>query len=91
MFHFFDMPGSKDCKIVKKEIHRLMRCSNCVNHGQYKLVLNELIANTNTCSSESVIQKVFNGGYLTRDRNSCLDMMNIVKSLIYLKQKTRPV
>lgn len=81
------MPIQKNGKIVKKEIHRLMRCSNCVNHGQYKLVLKELIANTNTCSSESVIQKVFNGGYLTRDRNSCLDMMNIVKSLIYLNKR----
>ena len=30
---------------------------------------------------------MFNGGYLTRDRNSCLDMMNIVKSLIYLNKR----
>ena len=86
---------NKEGKKVKKEIHRLMRCSNCVNHGQYKLVLKELkqkvsqsgMTITNTCSSESKIQKVFNGGYLTRDRNSCLDMMNIAKSLIYLNKR----
>ena len=30
---------------------------------------------------------MFNGGYLTRDKNSCINMMNIVKSLIYTNQR----
>ena len=53
---------NKEGKKVKKEIHRLMRCSasakNYVKHGQYKLVLKELkqkvsqsgMTITNTCS-----------------------------------------
>lgn len=87
-------------KIENKKIHRLMRCNNCIKIAQKKLDdlrRSELLSMTksrvsksklNTTRSESRKTVVFNGGYLTRDKNSCINMMNIVKSWIYTK--TRP-
>ena len=84
-------------KIENKKIHRLMRCNNCIKIAQKELddklssMTKSRVSNSklNTTRSESRKTVVFNGGYLTRDKNSCINMMNIVKSWIYTK--TRPI
>jgi hypothetical protein len=78
----------KTKKIENTKIHRLMRCKNCISIAQNKLKSKLDNLKLKTTSSESKKQVAFNGGYLTRDKNSCINMMNIVKSYIYTK--TRP-
>ena len=78
----------KSKKIENTKIHRLMRCKNCMSIAQNKLKSKLDNLKLKTTSSDSKKQVAFNGGYLTRDKNSCINMMNIVKSYIYTK--TRP-
>ena len=75
---------NKDGKIENKEIHRLVRCDECHKKEQQKLkTIKSKVSNTNISSSESEKSIMFNGGrYLTRDKNSALNMIVIAKALI---------
>lgn len=57
-----------------KAKHRLLSCNSC--------------ANKNTGSPEDEHKTVgLKAHYLTRDKNSCINMLNIVKHMLYQKKK----
>ena len=53
-----------------------MRCENCVKQKQDALIVSntgtKVNTETNISRSESKKPVIFNGGYLTRDKNSCI-------------------
>lgn len=64
----------ENVEINKEKKFRLLRCNNC--------------SKCNISSPEDENKLMFHkGGYLTRDKNSCINMISIAKQLIYKRKR----
>ena len=85
---YMPITNKESGKVEKKKIHRLMRCKTCISQSQEKLELKLNITSSESRKLAKNLRVIFNGDYLTRDKNSCINMLNITKAWIYTK--TRP-